>query len=910
MTAQPIHSLAKDAPSAASAATPMMAQYLSLKATAPDGALLFYRMGDFYELFFEDAIIAADALDITLTRRGKHQGAEIPMCGVPHHSHEAYLARLIRKGHVVAICEQTEDPAEAKKRGSKSVVRREIVRVVTPGTLTDDSLLDAASNNYLGAVAYGDDGECGALALIDVSTGELAVSPTSADRLAADLATGPFTEMVTPDLDETPSAWRDALGDVGARIRVGRQAASLFSAAGGERRLKAAFGVAALEGFGDFTPVELAALGGLLGYVELTQIDRLPPLRPPERRAESEFVAIDEATRASLEILKTNAGDRKGALVAAIDRTKSGPGARALASRLAAPLRDPQRISARHDAISYFIDRDRLREAAQKRLAAAPDMARALSRLGLGRGGPRDLAAIRDGLAAAFDIADILDGEQNGAPAHIKTALRDMTGGGATELRELRERLAEALAETLPLLVRDGGFVAAGFDAELDDLRALRDRSRRVIAGLEAAYREEAGVKSLKIKANNVLGYFIETSPSNAEVLSGKGAPGKFVHRQTLASAVRFTTGELADLDAKIARAREDAERREAALFEELRHAALALAAMVSSAADALARIDVACSGAEIASEWRYVRPRIDESLAFRIEGGRHPVVEQFLAREGGRAAFAPNDCVLGSEDAAFLRLVTGPNMAGKSTYLRQNALITILAQAGFFVPAEAAHIGVADRIYSRVGANDDIARGRSTFMVEMVETAAILNQAGPRALVVLDEIGRGTATFDGLSIAWAAVEHLHDVNQCRALFATHYHELTALADRLPGLKNVSMKVSEWKGEVVFLHQVVEGAADRSYGVAVARLAGLPKRATKRAAEVLKHLEANGAGAVRLDDLPLFAGLDTPPADEAESNGVAMEIHAALADLDPDAMSPRDAHAALYSLKALLDGER
>ncbi len=906
MTAHAIRSAAKETERAASV-TPMMAQYLSIKEAAPEGALLFYRMGDFYELFFDDAVIAAEALDITLTRRGKHQGDEIPMCGVPHHSHESYLARLIRKGHVVAICEQTEDPAEAKKRGSKSVVRREIVRVVTPGTLTDESLLEAASNNYLAAVAFTAEGEEGALALVDVSTGELAVSATTPGQLSAELASGPFTELIAPDVAGASPQWRGALEDAERSLRVSVQAASMFTANGGERRLKEAFGVAALEGFGDFAPVELAALGGLLGYVELTQIDRLPPLRPPERRAESDYVAIDAATRASLEILSTNAGGRKGALVHAIDRTRSGAGARALAARLAAPLRDTARISSRHDAIAYFLEREALSEAVQRRLAAAPDMARALSRLGLGRGGPRDLAAIRDGLAAAFDIAERLGEEWGGAPGEIRAAARDLTGDGSAELAAVEARLSLALADSLPLLVRDGGFIASGFDEALDELRGMRDDSRRVIVSLEATYRDETGVKSLKIKSNNVLGYFIETSPTNAGALTSGETPSKFVHRQTLASAVRFTTGELAHLDASIARAREDAEAREAALFEELSASVLAVAPLVAASADALARIDVACAGAEIAADWRYVRPKIDASLVFDIKGGRHPVVEQFLKKEGGRNAFTPNDCELGREDAAFLRLVTGPNMAGKSTYLRQNALIAILAQAGFFVPAEAAHIGVADRIYSRVGASDDIARGRSTFMVEMVETAAILNQAGPRALVVLDEIGRGTATFDGLSIAWAAVEQLHDVNQCRALFATHYHELTALSDRLPGLKNVSMKVREWKGDVVFLHEVVGGAADRSYGVAVARLAGLPASVIRRAGEVLKHLEANGAGAARLDELPLFAGLSSTPEASSDSGPDASGIRAALDEIDPDAMSPRDAHAALYRLKALID---
>ncbi|MBI1393527.1 MAG: DNA mismatch repair protein MutS [Alphaproteobacteria bacterium] len=907
-----------DAPVASEAfagATPMMTQFLSIKAAAPDGALLFYRMGDFYELFFEDAVIASDALDITLTRRGKHRGDDIPMCGVPFHSYETYLARLIRKGHVVAICEQVEDPSEAKKRGAKSVVRREIVRIVTPGTLTEDTLLEAGSNNFLAALApagtrgetnggpTGEAGATGALAFVDVSTGELFVQATRADRLAADLAAAPIRELIVPEDDALTPNWRAAIADAERKAPVGRLPAGEFQSTAGERRIRETFSVAAIEGFGDFEKAELGALGAALAYVALTQIDRMPPLRAPERRVEGDFVSIDEATRASLEILATNAGQRKGSLAHAVDRTRSGPGARLLAARLSAPLRDAARIAARHDAIAYFLDRPRLCEDVHGLIAGAPDMARALSRLGVGRGGPRDLAAIRDGLAAAMDISSRLRGEWDGAPEALRGAAARLADD---RFGDLGATLKGALKETPPLLARDGDFIAPGHDSSLDELRTLKDDARRIMIRLEADYRAATGVKSLKIKNNNVLGYFIEISPANAGPLAEGEGRTQFVHRQTLASAVRFTTGELADLDSRIARAKDDALGRELALFEALRASTLSLAAEIAAAAVAIAEVDVACAGARLADEWNYVRPLIDTTLAFEVTGGRHAVVEQFLARDAGRAAFTPNDCLLGRDDASFLRLVTGPNMAGKSTYLRQNALIAILAQAGMYVPATTARIGVADRIYSRVGASDDIARGRSTFMVEMVETAAILNQAGPRALVVLDEIGRGTATFDGLSIAWAAVEHLHDVNRCRALFATHYHELTTLAERLPGLKNVSMRVREWRGEVIFAHEVVDGAADRSYGVAVARLAGMPKSAIRRAGEVLRMLEETGAGAVRLDDLPLFA--DAGDSLPRKSDPITDDaVRQALRALDLDGLAPREALAELYRLKSMLD---
>lgn len=882
---------------AASGATPMIAQYLEIRARAGD-ALLFYRMGDFFELFFDDAVEAAAALDITLTKRGRHAGDDIPMCGVPFHAYDAYLAKLIRAGFSVAICEQVEDPAEAKKRGSKSVVRREIVRIVTPGTITEDALLDAAQSNFLGALAITGGGDEATIAAADIASGELCVRATTAATFDVDFASLPISELVLPDMD-LPDVWRSAVEGARRTARTSLQAATTFDSRGGERRLRDAFGVAALDAFGAFSRADLAALGGLLSYVQLTQAGRMPALRPPKRADAAGAMTIDETTRISLEILRSHAGGREGSLLAAVDRTVTAAGARLLARRLSSPLTGPAAINRRLDAAQFFAGESRLGGDVREALKPMPDMARALSRLALARGGPRDLLAIREGLVAARNIAALLDRRE--APAEVAeaaAALETRDGGGFSSLLRL---LAEALVADPPHLARDGGFIAKEFDAGLDAALALRDESRRVIAGLESRYREATGVKSLKIRHNNVLGYFVETPPSSGDILLSDAQSSTFIHRQTLASAVRFTTGELIDLDSRIARARDEALARELQIFADLVARVVERGDDIAAAADAASALDVALTFATLAVEEDYVRPRVDDSLAFDVRGGRHAVVER-AARRSGEQAFIANDCILGDETSVRLLLVTGPNMAGKSTFLRQNALVAILAQAGGFVPAKAAHIGVADRVFSRVGAADDIARGRSTFMVEMIETAAILNQATRRSIVVLDEIGRGTSTFDGMSIAWAAVEHLHDKNRCRGLFATHYHELTALSESLPRLQNISMRVKEYRGDVVFLHEVVDGPADRSYGVAVARLAGLPREVIARANDILKKLESDRRRQGVIEDLPLFASPavdDIAPAPDA--------LRAAMKEIDPDSLTPKDALAAIYRLKSLTE---
>jgi len=890
---------------APAALTPMMAQYFEIKAVNP-GYLLFYRMGDFYELFFEDAEIASAALGIVLTKRGKHLGEDIGMCGVPIHAANDYLNKLIKLGHRVAICEQIEDPAEAKKRGSKSVVKRDVVRLVTPGTLTEDDHLDARSANYLAALAMVRHGETDfALAWADISTGETFVVDLTAERLADELARIAPAELLLTDLTRAALSQAHLFAPAWANIATSLPPEATDSEAV-LPLLRRSFPADI------FDPTSLsrasrAAFGALVGYVEQSQKGRTAPLRAPLLQASDTVLAIDAATRSSLEILVTQRGQSRGSLRHAIDLTVTAPGARLLASRLAAPLSQSAIINDRLDAVEQLVNDSILRGRLRSDLKVAPDLARALSRLALERGGPRDLAAIGKAIRAALELSAHLG--RHPEPCTILRRLADLLGAAS---RPLASELALALDDELPLFSRDGGFVRAGYDGKLDEERALGSETRAVVAALQARLMDETDVRSLKIKHNGVLGFFVEVPAAHGQKLLEAPHRETFIHRQTLANAMRFTTTELAELEGRIARAQDAALEIELAIFARLRDEVLARTAELQGLADALAELDVTAALAEVSATRFYSRPQVDDSLAFAISGGRHPVVEQMVRAEGH--SFVANDADLsGSDDigGGKLWLVTGPNMGGKSTFLRQNALIAILAQMGCFVPADSAHIGVVDRLFSRVGASDDIAHGRSTFMVEMVETAAILNRATRRSLVVLDEIGRGTATFDGLSIAWASVEALHETTGCRALFATHFHELTSLAKTLSRVANVTMKVREWEGEVVFLHEVGPGAADRSYGIQVARLAGLPDPVIARARQVLDVLEQRSSGSASssqkasvLDDLPLFAHHSAPVASSKDP------VHEALDVVRPDDLTPKQALETLYELKKIRDDAR
>ncbi|WP_458759275.1 DNA mismatch repair protein MutS [Afipia sp. TerB] len=883
--------------------TPMMEQYLEIKAANP-GLLLFYRMGDFYELFFDDAETASRALGIMLTKRGKHLGQDIPMCGVPVEKADDYLHRLIALGHRVAVCEQMEDPAAARKRGNKSVVRRDVVRLVTPGTLTEDTLLDAKANNYLMAIARArassSDDRFG-LAWIDISTSEFIVTESGAGELSATLARiNPNEVIVTDALFSDP--------DLGPVLRelpsVTPLTRDVFDGATAERRLCDYFAVATMDGFGALSRLEATAAAAAVTYIDRTQVGKRPPLSPPSRESLGATMAIDPATRANLELTRTLAGERRGSLLDAIDCTVTAAGSRLLARRLAAPLTETAAITRRLDAIAIFADDSAAREDLRNFLRGAPDMSRALARLSVGRGGPRDLAALRDGIVAADAVLERLS-RIGDLPLDILAAMDALRRPS----RDLAQELSRALADELPLFKRDGGFVRQNYHPALDEARSLRDASRLVVAAMQARYADDTGVKALKIRHNNVLGYFVEVTAQHGDKLMAPPLNATFIHRQTLAGQVRFTTAELGETEAKIANAGERSLGLELEIFDRLCEQAMTASDDLRAAAHAFAVLDVATALAKLAVDENYVRPIVDDSLAFAIDGGRHPVVEQALKRNG--EPFIANACDLSpapAQASGQIWLLTGPNMAGKSTFLRQNALIALMAQTGSFVPAKSARIGIVDRLFSRVGAADDLARGRSTFMVEMVETAAILNQAGERALVILDEIGRGTATFDGLSIAWASIEHLHESNKCRALFATHYHELTALSAKLPRLFNATVRVKEWQGDVVFLHEVLPGSADRSYGIQVAKLAGLPAAVITRAKSVLAKLEAQDRGSTAralVDDLPLFA-VPSRAAAEPQPPTEAELLMVALNEIHPDELSPREALDALYALKAKL----
>lgn len=872
--------------------TPMMAQYMEIKAQHRD-ALLFYRMGDFYEMFFDDAVAAAEALDIALTKRGKHNGDDIPMCGVPAHSAEGYLLTLIRKGFRVAVCEQMENPAEAKKRGSKSVVKRDVVRLVTPGTLTEDSLLEARRHNFL--AAYADVRGEGALAWADISTGSFQVMACPLAQLAPELARLAPREVLISD--GLAAEQHELIAESGASVTPLSPAS--FDSSSASARVQSLFEVKTLDPFGSFTRSELSAMGALIDYLEITQKGNLPLLRPPAKQSAGRIMQIDAATRRNLELTTSLAGGRTGSLAATIDRTVTAGGGRLFERRLSSPSTDLETIINRHDAVSFALDHSAKSSDIRAALRQVPDLDRALSRLALDRGGPRDLAAIRNGLAAAMQLSELFAGMD--LPDILSSAAADLRGHEA-----LVEHLEAALVADPPLLARDGGFIATGYDDDLDEARTLRDEGRGVIASMQADYAEVSGIPSLKVKHNNVLGYFIETTATHAEKMLSPPLSEQFIHRQTTANAVRFTTVDLSALETKILNAGGRALSIEKALFQALQAEILDHHAQIGQTARALAELDLATALADLAREKDWCRPTVDQSRSFVITSGRHPVVEAALAGEG--QPFIANDCALtAAEGQAAITLLTGPNMAGKSTFLRQNALIAILAQMGSFVPATKAHIGIVSQVFSRVGASDDLARGRSTFMVEMVETATILNQADDRALVILDEIGRGTATYDGLSIAWATLEHLHAANKCRALFATHYHEMTSLAGRLDGVENATVAVKEWEGEVIFLHEVREGAADRSYGVQVAKLAGLPASVVARAQTVLEELERGdregSSGKDRLiDDLPLFAATPPPPSAPAKQSAVEER----LKDVHPDEMTAREALNLLYELKAAL----
>ncbi len=880
------------------AVTPMMAQYHQIKAEHP-GSLLFYRMGDFYEMFFDDAVAASEALDIALTQRGMHRGQAVPMCGVPYHSADGYLQTLVRKGFRIAICEQLESPAEAKTRGHKAVVKRGVTRLISPGTVTDDNLLEARKHSFLGA--FSEIRGSSAIAWTDITTGDFLVQNCPDVLISPLLAELSLREILISDsLDE---ALAEVIREAGLTVTVLPR--SCFDSSLAKARLLKLYEIGSLDAFGQFGKSEISAMGAVADYLEMTQKGQRPNLLPPAVKDRSKVLQIDAATRRNLELTANLEGERSGSLLGVIDRTITGAGARLLERRLASPSTELSVIENRLDSIAFLTESSELTESCRNILRSVPDMARALGRLALGHGGPRDLAAIRDGLERAREIAITFNGNTHARrPIELDDAVAALTG-----CDDCQSDLRAALVDSPPVLARDGEFIAPTYDAELDQTRALRDEGRKIIANLQAEYCALTSIASLKIRHNNVLGYFIETHSRHSERMFSEELAATFIHRQTMANSLRFTTVKLSKLETDILSAAAKAIEMELAIFHQLTEKVLSVSSPIGAAASAVATIDVSTALSDLARSENWSRPVILENRRFHVEAGRHPVVEAAL-RETGNGSFVANDCTLSADgdDQSLIWLLTGPNMAGKSTFLRQNALILLLAQMGSFVPARKAEIGIASQLFSRVGAADDLARGRSTFMVEMVETAAILNRADANAFVILDEIGRGTATFDGLSIAWATLEYLHDVTGCRAVFATHYHELTELSKMLANIINSTVAVQEWQGEIRFLYEVKPGVADRSYGVQVARLAGLPATVIERAGEVLDTLEkgenqASGKLADLLDGLPLF---EHRPAEPLRPKSEASPVLSRLKDIHPDDLSPREALDALYELKSLI----
>jgi DNA mismatch repair protein MutS len=881
-------------------ATPVMAQYIQIKAQYPD-AILLMRMGDFYEIFFEDAVIASAALSLALTKRGQFQGKDIPLAGVPAHAADAYIAKLIRLGHRVAVCDQLEDPAEAKKRGSKAIVKRGITRVVTPGTLTEDTLLEERGANRL--VALASRGGVLALAAVELSTGDVEVLEVAPEQLGVQLSALRPSESLVADRLIQDEAIYPLLKMYGGVIQP--QPSSLCDPAGGEARLLKLYGVQTLNGFGTFSPAEVSALGLLAAYIDLTQAGKIPTLKPPARVISNNYLAIDAATRNSLEIDRTQQGKREGSLISALDMTVTSGGCRLLLNRLARPLYQPDAINARLDTIDWLLPKRDVRDALRHLMRSLSDQARALSRLSLNRGSARDLCVIASALHIGESLANHLNDARHQveidpkAPQEIDDIIAALVP--SLPLSQLRDKLERALVEEPPLKLSDGGFIRPGFNADLDEARTLRDDSRQIILALEQRLAAETGI-AIRIKFNNVLGYFIELSAKLAEQLQAQDTEKQFIHRQSLANQVRFVTTELIELDGRIQRAAQQGLALELEIFEQLREEVRLAAAEIQGGHDAICALDVAVANACWAEDWDAIRPKIDDSLRLEISRGRHPVVAAALKAQG--KPFTPNDVDLDASgtDAARLSLVTGPNMAGKSTYLRQNALLIIMAQAGLFVPAKSMHLGVVDKLFSRVGAGDDLAQGRSTFMMEMVETAAILTQATERSFIILDEIGRGTATYDGLAIAWASAENLHDAIRARTLFATHYHELSRLEGRLAAVNNLSLTAHEHNGELIFLHEARQGSADRSYGVQVARLAGMPPVVVSRARDILTRLEEDNQTKLRLDDLPLFS---TSHAAEPVSRAPS-KVETTLKTVNPDDLSPKEALELIYNLHKLL----
>ena len=839
------------------ASTPLMRQYHAVKQQVP-GALLMFRLGDFYELFFEDAVTAARELEITLTARNKEKGAAIPMCGVPYHAAENYIAKLIGRGYRVAICEQMEEAGAGKK-----LVRREVTRIVTPGTATDAHLLRSHENNYLAAVVR--NGARAGLAYVDVSTGEFRATEVDAAELPGLLeSVGPRELLVAAEAPLFPQAEQ-------RKWIVTELEDWVFTTDYADRILREHFKLLSLDGFGLAGKLSaIAASGAVLHYLRDTQRAALDHLDPPRHFDRADTMVLDAVTVRNLELVEPIFSDGGATLIGILDQTSTGMGGRLLRQRLLRPSLEPAEIEARLDAVSDLVRETILRAELRKQLAPVLDVERLLAKVMIGSAGPRDLLALGKSLDQMPKLADAARLASRALSVRLAN-----TFGRLDSVPEASFPIIAALSDTPPPQVGDGQTIRPGYDPELDELRDLSQNGKQYIAQIETRERTRTGIASLKVRFNNVFGYYIEISNANRHL-----APADYERKQTLANAERFTTPELKEYERKVLVAEEKILEIEKRIFAEVRQKAAGEAQRIRATASAIAELDISAALAQVAAEGRYARPQFSDTGEMRIMAGRHPVIEKLAGEEAGR--FIPNDLFM-NDATDQIGLITGPNMGGKSTYLRQAALIAILAQMGSWVPADSALLPVIDRIFTRIGASDNLARGRSTFMVEMTETAVILNTATPRSFIILDEIGRGTATYDGLALAWAVVEHVSNTTRAKTLFATHYHELTELAEALPGVRNLQVSVKEAGDKIIFLRRVEPGKADRSYGIEVARLAGLPNSVIERAREVLKLHERTEHRAVeklapRAETGPIQIRLFEPGSDEIKQKIRSLKI--------------------------------
>ena len=864
--------------------TPMFQQYLMIKSEYQE-CLLFFRMGDFYELFFEDAITAANELDIVLTSRGQYDGEPVPMCGVPFHAYVPYLQKLTKRGYKVAICEQTENPEEAKKRGGyKAIVRREVIRVVTPGTLIEDVLLQPKNNNFLTSIKllnndYG-------LSWIDISIGDLYTQSCKEGELLTALATIRPREILLAEEIISENKKLTTMIDNKLTATISPLTVNITNIKKLKKLICMYFNVKSLDSFGSFSDCEIGACWSLLEYIKLTQKVNLPPIRFPKSIKTESNMQIDPFTRKSLEISETLHGERKGSLLYAIDRTLTAAGARQLDKDISSPLTSVEKIERRLVMLECLYKNKTIKENLRELLKNSADIGRAKARIISGRGDPKDLLSIKMGIITGKKLKKEF---QNSIQEKEKKDFDNIINflGSCDKLHGV---LNDAIAKKLPSNSSEGGFIAEGYSSKLDKLRELRNESRKYILELETKEKNIVGIPTLKIKYNNILGHFFELTQLQKEKFIKTKDYERFIPRQSLKGVARFTTEKLSKLSESINNAAQQSLEIELKIFEELKEIVYENSENLSNISESIARIDVLSSLADLAMENQYVKPQIVKESLLEVEAGRHPTIELAL-QHMGENSFCSNDCLLEFKDRIWL--LTGPNMAGKSTFLRQNAIITILAQSGSFVPANKAKIGIVDKLFSRVGAADDLGSGRSTFMVEMIETAAILNQATKNSLVIMDEVGRGTSTYDGLSIAWSILEHLHNVNNCRTLFATHYHELTKLENSLTALSCHTMKVKEWKRKVIFLYTVVKGSANESYGIHVADLAGIPDEVLIRAKNILQNFEDKNKEKLSFKE---------NNSDKYDKNNQYkfLDLVKEIASLDPNSLSPKQALELLY----------